>query len=102
MKCAAAEAATRTTSPDFRRVRDRRQRVGGEDRQRELLREERLVELARRPRPADEHALQVEALRPLGCDCHHLTLAARIGLVTPFSDLLKTPRRTRKPALGPP
>ena len=46
----------------LRRVRDRRERVGCEDRQREELREERVLHLAARHRPADEDPLH--ALRP--------------------------------------
>src|SRR5581483_1538879 len=40
----------------LRRVGDRRQRVGGEDRQCEGLREERLLHLAAAHRPADDEA----------------------------------------------
>jgi hypothetical protein len=48
-------------------VGDRRQRVGGEDRQRQLLREQRVRQLAGRARFADQRPLQgVEAVRPLG------------------------------------
>ena len=46
-------------------VGDRRQRVRGEDRQREGLREQRLLELSRGHRPADDRPLQRTCRRPL-------------------------------------
>jgi hypothetical protein len=48
------------------RIGDGGERVGGEDGEREGLRDQRLVELTGRPRTTHEHALRdVEALRAL-------------------------------------
>src|SRR6266536_432794 len=51
----------------LRRVGYGRKRVRGEDRKRKLLREQRLVHLARRPWAPDEDALErLEAVLPVG------------------------------------
>ena len=57
----------------FRGVRDRGERIGGEDRQGELLREQRLAQLGGGARPADQRPLDdVDAVRACLLGCEHL------------------------------
>src|SRR5207302_8002960 len=73
---------------------DRGQRVGGEDRQREELREERLLHLARGHRPADDRAPDRRApWRPAAHGVHQATWAA--GLARPVCAEITI---TRQPA----
>ena len=62
------------------RVGDRRQRVRGEDRKREGLREQCLLELPRGHRPADNRPLQRTRRRPLERRVFHA--ARRVAIIT--------------------